>query len=74
MPRPVRTPDGRALAVEDSGDPASRVVLIHGWTPNSRHLYGLNMADAAERACGSSALTGPADGLTCLMRSSCRIG
>jgi pimeloyl-ACP methyl ester carboxylesterase len=45
----VRTPDGRTLAVEDAGDPAGRVVLVHGGTPNSRHLYGPSVADAAGR-------------------------
>jgi pimeloyl-ACP methyl ester carboxylesterase len=50
MERTVRTPDGRTLAVEDGGDPTGRPVLVHGGTPNSRHLYGPNVADAAE--CG----------------------
>ena len=49
MPRAARTPDGRNLAVEHAGDPADRVVLVHGWTPNARHLYGHRVADAAER-------------------------
>ena len=49
MDRAVRTLDGRTLAVEDAGDPAGRVVLVHGGTPNSRHLYGPNVADAAAR-------------------------
>jgi len=49
MERAVRTPDGRTLAVEDAGDPAGRVVLVHGGTPNSRHLYGPSVADAAAR-------------------------
>jgi pimeloyl-ACP methyl ester carboxylesterase len=47
--RTVRTPDGRTLAVEDCGDPAGRPVLVHMGTPNSRHLYGPNVRDAAER-------------------------
>ncbi|MGI8449022.1 MAG: alpha/beta fold hydrolase, partial [Streptosporangiaceae bacterium] len=47
--RTVHTPDGRTLAVEDCGDPAGRPVLVHTGTPNSRHLYGPNVADAAER-------------------------
>jgi pimeloyl-ACP methyl ester carboxylesterase len=47
--RAVRTPDGRTLAVEDCGDPAGRPVLVHTGTPNSRHLYGPNVRDAAER-------------------------
>jgi len=49
MERTVRTPDGRTLAVEESGDPAGRPVLVHMGTPNSRHLYGPNAADAAGR-------------------------
>jgi pimeloyl-ACP methyl ester carboxylesterase len=47
--RTVHTPDGRTLAVEDCGDPAGRPVLVHAGTPNSRHLYGPNVRDAAER-------------------------
>lgn len=49
MQRTVRTPDGRTLAVEESGDPAGRPVLAHMGTPNSRHLYGPNARDAAAR-------------------------
>jgi pimeloyl-ACP methyl ester carboxylesterase len=49
MERDVQTQDGRTLAVRDSGDPAGRPVLIHMGTPNSRHLYGPNVRDAAER-------------------------
>jgi pimeloyl-ACP methyl ester carboxylesterase len=49
MERAVRTPDGRTLAVEVAGDPVGRVVLVHGGTPNSRHLYGPSVADAAAR-------------------------
>jgi pimeloyl-ACP methyl ester carboxylesterase len=45
----VRTPDGRTLAVEEAGDPGGRPVLVHGGTPNSRHLYAPNVADAAAR-------------------------
>jgi pimeloyl-ACP methyl ester carboxylesterase len=47
MERVVRTPDGRALAVWDGGDPAGYPVLVHNGTPMSRHLYGPNVADAA---------------------------
>jgi len=47
--RTVRTPDGRTLAVEEAGDPDGRPVLAHMGTPNSRHLYGPNAADAATR-------------------------
>ena len=49
MQRTVRTPDGRVLAVEEAGDPAGRPVLVHNGTPNSRHLYGPDTRDAAER-------------------------
>ena len=47
--RTVRTPDGRTLAVEEAGDPGGWPVLAHMGTPNSRHLYGPNAADAAAR-------------------------
>src|ERR1019366_4042508 len=47
--RTVHTRDGRTLAVEDCGDPASRPVLVHMGPPNSRYLYGRNVRDAAER-------------------------
>src|SRR5215469_8806272 len=47
MERTIRTPDGRALAVEDAGDVAGRPVLVHNGTPMSRHLYGPNATDAA---------------------------
>ena len=49
MERTVRKSDGRTLAVEDAGDPAGRVVLVHLGTPDSRHLYGPWVADAAGR-------------------------
>jgi len=49
LERTVHTPDGRTLAVEDWGDPDSRPVLVHMGTPNSRLLYGPNVADAAGR-------------------------
>jgi pimeloyl-ACP methyl ester carboxylesterase len=49
MERTVRTADGRTLAVEEAGDPDGRPVLVHMGTPNSRHLYGRNAADAAGR-------------------------
>jgi len=45
----VKTQDGRTLAVEDAGDRAGRPVLVHVGTPNSRHLYGLTVTDAAAR-------------------------
>ena len=47
--RTARTPDGRTLAIEESGDPAGRPVLVHNGTPNSRHLYAPIAADAAAR-------------------------
>jgi pimeloyl-ACP methyl ester carboxylesterase len=47
--RAVRTPDGRTLAVEEAGDPNGRPVLVHGGTPNSRHLYPPTATDAAVR-------------------------
>jgi pimeloyl-ACP methyl ester carboxylesterase len=47
--RTVRTPDGRTLAIEEGGDPDGRPVLVHMGTPNSRHLFGPNAADAAAR-------------------------
>jgi pimeloyl-ACP methyl ester carboxylesterase len=45
----ICAPDGRVLAVEESGDPAGRPVLVHGGTPGSRHLYGPVVRDAAAR-------------------------
>jgi pimeloyl-ACP methyl ester carboxylesterase len=45
--RTVQTADGRTLAVEEAGDPDGRPVLVHGGSPNSRHLYGPDAADAA---------------------------
>jgi pimeloyl-ACP methyl ester carboxylesterase len=47
--RVVRTADGRTLAVEEAGDRDGRPVLAHLGTPNSRLLYGPNVADAAAR-------------------------
>jgi hypothetical protein len=49
MERAVHTSDGRALAVQDAGDRAGRVVLVHRGTPCSRHLHGPWVADAAGR-------------------------
>ncbi len=49
MQRTVHTPDGRVLAVEEGGDPGGKAVLVHGGTPNSRHLYDDHARDAAER-------------------------
>jgi pimeloyl-ACP methyl ester carboxylesterase len=45
----VATPDGRELCVESGGDPSGRPVLVHGGTPNSRHLYGPDLLDAEQR-------------------------
>jgi pimeloyl-ACP methyl ester carboxylesterase len=47
--RLVRAPDGRVLAVEESGDPAGRPVLVHMGTPTPRRLYGPHVRDAAAR-------------------------
>ncbi|HEY2279622.1 MAG TPA: alpha/beta hydrolase [Streptosporangiaceae bacterium] len=47
--RIVATPDGRVLAVEEAGHPDGLPVLVHNGTPNSRHLYGPVVADAAAR-------------------------
>lgn len=41
--------DGRTLAVSEAGDPGGHPVLVHVGTPNSRHLYGRTVADAAAR-------------------------
>ena len=49
MQRTARTPDGRTLAIEEDGDPNGRPVLVHGGTPNSRHLYPPTAIDAAAR-------------------------
>jgi len=48
MERTVRTADDRTLAVTDSGDPGGFPVLVHMGTPNTRHLYEPNVADAAK--------------------------
>jgi pimeloyl-ACP methyl ester carboxylesterase len=45
----VRTSDGRMLAVEETGDPAGKPLLVHMGTPDSRHLYGPNVEDASQR-------------------------
>jgi hypothetical protein len=49
VPRTLRTPDGRTLDIEEAGDPNGRPVLVHGGTPNSRHLYPPHAVDAAVR-------------------------
>jgi pimeloyl-ACP methyl ester carboxylesterase len=45
----VMTPDGREVCVESGGDPAGTTVLVHGGTPNSRHLPAEAIEDAAAR-------------------------
>jgi pimeloyl-ACP methyl ester carboxylesterase len=49
MERTVQTPDGRTLAVQEAGDPGGKAVLVHMGSPNSRHIYGPNAADAAAK-------------------------
>jgi pimeloyl-ACP methyl ester carboxylesterase len=49
MERTVQSPDGRTLAVEETGDPAGWPVLIHNGTPNSRLIYAPIVADAKAR-------------------------
>lgn len=46
--RTVAAPDGRALMVEFGGDPAGLPILVHNGSPNSRHLYGPWLEDAAQ--------------------------
>ncbi len=40
---------GRELCVEMAGDPRGTPILVHYGTPNSRHLYGRWVADAAAK-------------------------
>jgi pimeloyl-ACP methyl ester carboxylesterase len=47
--RTLTTPDGRILAIQETGDPSGRPVLVHMGTPMSRHLYDPHAADAASR-------------------------
>jgi pimeloyl-ACP methyl ester carboxylesterase len=47
--RTVTTPDGRDLCVEIAGARSERTILLHGGTPNSRHLYGQWIDDATGR-------------------------
>ena len=49
MEHTVQTPDGRTLAVQEAGDPGGKAVLVHMGSPNSRHIYGPNAADAAAK-------------------------
>lgn len=45
----VHAADGRELCVETAGVSSGTPVLVHGGTPNSRHLYGPWVADAHSR-------------------------
>ena len=45
----IPTPDGRTLAVEDSGDRDGRPVMVHVGTPGGRRLYGSRTRADAER-------------------------
>jgi pimeloyl-ACP methyl ester carboxylesterase len=47
--RSARTHDGRTLAIELAGDADGFPVLVHFGTPNTRHLYPPEAADAASR-------------------------
>jgi pimeloyl-ACP methyl ester carboxylesterase len=47
--RTIATPDGRQLMLELGGDPSGLPVVVHNGTPNSRHLYGPWLDDAAQR-------------------------
>jgi pimeloyl-ACP methyl ester carboxylesterase len=46
----VKTGDGRTLAVEDTGDPDGRPVMVHVGTPAGRRLYGRERIAEAARA------------------------
>jgi pimeloyl-ACP methyl ester carboxylesterase len=46
--RTVPTPDGRVLMLELGGDPGGLPILAHNGTPNTRHLYGPWLEDAAQ--------------------------
>ena len=45
----LRTPDGRALRLEEAGDPDGAPVLMNHGTPGAGHLYAPHVADAAEK-------------------------
>ncbi len=47
--RTVAAGDGRELCLELGGDPLGTPVLVHGGTPNSRHLFGPWLGDAERR-------------------------
>lgn len=46
--RSITTASGRALLVQDGGDPAGRAVLVQLGTPGSRFLYGPHLLEAKE--------------------------
>src|SRR5487761_181937 len=48
--RTVLASDGRELCVEMGGNASGTPVLVHGGTPNSRHLYGPWVVDADRRS------------------------
>jgi len=48
--RVIETGDGRAILVQEGGDPAGHAILVLHGTPNSRMLYRPHVVDAAERA------------------------
>jgi len=45
----IRTPDGRDLRIESGGDASGRPALVHGGSPNSRHIADSWFADAESR-------------------------
>jgi hypothetical protein len=47
--RTISVGQGREVCLEMAGDPQGNPVLVHNGTPNSRHLYGRCIADAAEK-------------------------
>ena len=47
--RTISVGQGRDVCLEMAGDPQGHPVLVHNGTPNSRHLYGRWIADAAEK-------------------------
>ncbi len=47
--RTIPVGQGREVCLELAGDPQGHPVLVHNGTPNSRHLYGGWIADAAEK-------------------------
>ena len=47
--RTISVGQGRDVCLEMAGDPRGNPILVHNGTPNSRHLYGRWIADAAEK-------------------------